>query len=130
MTLKQERLAEAAAPELGEALADHVLAREEAEPGDREHRRYLLNDLNDLLGSACGAGSELHSSMLNDPTQLRGHLMASMDLPAQTLAKALPNRLQKWLDQRPPPNHPARPQWAEEGRFLLDQARMSPSHMA
>jgi len=128
--LKQERLAEAAAPVLGEALAEHVLAREAEEPGDREHRKYIMSDLDDLLQSACPQGVSVQSSMLSHPTELRSHLMGSMDLPAQTLAKALPNRLQKWLDQRPPPNHPARPQWAEEGRFLLDQARMSPSHMA
>jgi len=88
-----------------------------------------MADINDLLMSACPAGSEIHSGMLDDPPGLHGHLEASMDLPAQTLAKALPNRLTAWLKTEPPPKHPERPDWVQYGRFLLDQARLSGSDM-
>jgi len=122
-------LAVVAAPKLGEALAEHVLVREADDPGDKEHRKHILADINDLLMSACPAGSEIHLSMLDDPDRLHGHLEASMDLPAQTLAKALPNRLTAWLKAEPPPSHPERPGWVQHGRFLLDQARLSGSDM-
>jgi len=129
MNSTQSKLADQAAPVLGEALAEHMSAREAQDPNDPEHRKYLMRDLNGLLRSACPAGSEIQSSMLGNPTQLRSHLRNSMDLPAQTLAKALPNRLTTWLKAEPKPGHPDRPAWVEQGRFLLDQARLTPSDM-
>lgn len=128
--IKKSGLAEVAGPKLGEALAEHALAREAEDPNDPEMRRYLLHDLNDLLNAACPAGTYLQSSQFNHPTQLRAYLEASMELPAQTLAEALPNRLTTWLKTEPPANHPDRAQWVEQGRFLLDQARLKTSDMA
>jgi hypothetical protein len=105
-------------------------SRQADEPGDEEHRRYILVDINDLLMSAAQPGSEIESSMLGHPDRLQSHLEASLELPAQTLAKALPKRLTEWLKAEPPPKHPERSSWAQEGRWLLDQARLSQSGMA
>lgn len=123
---------------LADALAEHVQARLAADPLDREQQRYLLNDLNGLLQSA-GPGAELQPRHLAHPTLLRPHLRASLEIPAQVLAKELPNRLRAWLDSEPKPDRPghgqaesaeARAQWAEQGRWLLDQARLNPSNLS
>ena len=129
MNATTSKLAEQAALKLGEALAEHALAREAENPGDPEHRKYLLRNLNGLLQATCPPGAELQASQFNHPTQLRNHLEASMELPAQVLAKALPNRLKAWLAAEPHPTNPARPAWVEQGRFLLDQARLKPSDL-
>jgi hypothetical protein len=114
---------------LGDALTEQTLAREAQEPGDRELRRFLLNDLNGLLSSA-GPGAEVQPSLLARPTQLRSHLRASLEIPAQVLARELPTRLSQWLAEEPQPQHPDRPQWVEQGRWLLDQARLNPSNLS
>ncbi len=128
MTKEQEALASRAAPKLGQALAEHTLGREAQEPGDPEHRKYILKDVNNLL-LAAGPGAELRPSQLSHPSQVQNQLKASMESPAQVLAKELPNRLGQWLDQEPPPDHPNRPQWAEQGRNLLNQVRGSSSNL-
>ena len=134
----ESTLAEQAQEKLGDALAEHVWAREQAEPRDKENRRYLLNDLNGLL-SAAGPGAELQPSLLNDPRRLQSHLRASLEIPAQVLARELPNRLKAWLAEEPKPVHPehgpaesvaARALWAEKGRWLLDQARTNQSNLS
>lgn len=96
----------------------------------KEHREYIPVGINDLLVSATQPGSEIDASMLGQPDRLQSHLESSLELPAQTLAKALPDRLSAWLKAEPPPKHPDRPSWVQEGCFLLDQARLSPSHLA
>jgi len=114
---------------LADALSEHVLAREAQEPNDPELRRYLLHDVNDLLAAA-GPGAEIQPRLLSHPTQLRDHLRASLEIPAQVLAKELPGKLDKWLAAEPNPDHPERPQWAEQGRWLLDQARLNQSNLS
>lgn len=119
-------LAEQAQDRLGEALAELVLAQEAENPGDRESRRYLLHDMNSLLQRVgAGPGSELQSPMLARPNDLSPHLRASLEIPAQALAKELPNRLRQWLKEEPKPNSPDRPGWAEHGRWLLEQVSHS-----
>ena len=124
MDATTEALWDRAQPVLGQALAEHILAREGEDPDDREHRKYILYDINAVLLSA-GPGAEVWPSMLSDPDRLASHLRASMGIPAQVLAKELPKRLTTWLDQEPPRTRPDRVEWVEEGRFLLDQANLS-----
>jgi len=123
--VKRHGLAEAALPKLADALAEHIMSREAEEPEDGEHRRYILADINNLLKMA-GPGAELEQHFLGDPNQLRSHLRASMEFPAQMLAMSFPNRLQTWLRAEPMPKHPDRIHWAEEGRYLLDKVSLNP----
>ena len=128
-------LAQLAQPKLADALAEHIMNRQADSPQDSESRKYLLHDLNGLLSTA-GPGAELSPKHLANPTLLRAHLQSSLEIPAQVLAKELPNRLGTWLKQEPPANpanpvaQSARAAWAEGGRTLLDQARLNPSSMA
>lgn len=115
-------LVDQAQEQLGEALAELVLAQEAENPGDRESRRYLLHDTNALLGRiGAGTGAEILSPLLSQPDRLRSHLRASLETPARALAKELPSRLRQWLREAPPQAHPERPAWAEQGRWLLEQ---------
>ena len=123
--IKKHGIVDVAGPKLGEALAEHISSREAEAPGDVENRGYILRDINDLLYATCPAGTNLQSHQLDDPEQLHGYLEASLELPAQILAKDLPNRLTKWLKAEPPPKHADRQRWVEEGVNLLDQARLS-----
>jgi hypothetical protein len=120
-----QSLAEQAQPKLGEALAALALAQEAENPRDPESRRYLLHDLNDLLVRAVGPGAEVFSNQLNDPDQLTRHLRASLEIPAMELARALPNRLTTWMREEPQANSPNRLEWAEKGRWLLEQVTKS-----
>ena len=117
---------------LAQALAEHVQARlsEQDQPLDRESLRYLLHDLNGLLGSF-GPGAEIGPRHLRQAqTLLLPHLRSALEIPAQLLARELPNRLAAWLKAEPKPDSPERPQWAEQGRWLLDQARTNQSNLA
>jgi hypothetical protein len=116
---------------LAEALAEHVQARlPQDQPPDREDLRYLLHDLNSLLGAA-GPGATLQPRHLRQAqTLLLPHLRSALEIPAQVLAKELPNRLRTWLKEEPSPDHPERQQWAEQGRWLLDQARTTQSSLS
>lgn len=120
---------EVAQDKLADALTEHIQARLQADPLDREQARYLLSDLNGLLGAA-GPGASLQLRQLRDQTLLRPHLRSALEIPAQVLARELPGRLSQWLKAEPNPASPERPQWAEHGRWLLDQARLSPSNLA
>lgn len=125
-------LPDQAQDKLAEALAEHVQARlsEQDQPLDRESLRYLLSDLNGLLGSF-GPGAEIQARHLRQaPTLLLPHLRSALETPAQVLARELPNRLSQWLKAEPKEQSPERPQWAERGRWLLDQARLSPSNLS
>jgi hypothetical protein len=119
-------LVELAAEKLGEALAEAVVAQEAEDPGDREHRRYVLKDLNSLLGSA-GPGAEVQPYLLGRPEELRRHLQACLETPARVLARELPKRLAGWLKEEPAAGAEARPEWAAKGRWLLEQARLDQS---
>ena len=113
---------EVAAEKLGEALAEVFLAKEAQEPNDREHRKYLLHDLNGLLAAA-GPGAEVvDPSLLSDPPRFRRHLQASLLIPAQVLARELPNRLARWLAQEPEPGREWH-QWAVDGLWLVEQSQ-------
>ncbi len=123
--IKASSLAEAARPRLAAALAEHILNRLGGEANDSEMQRYVLHDINALLLTA-GPGSEVEHRHLISPDQLRSHLRASLEIPAQVLGKELPERLTAWLKAEPSPNHPDRRAWAETGRMLLDLARLNP----
>ena len=118
-----------AAEKLADALAELTWAKEAAEPRDPENRRLILHDLNHLLAAA-GPGAEVRPSLLSRPTQLQSHLRSALEVPAQVLARELPGRLGQWLKEEPKREHPDRGAWAAQGRWLLDQARLSPSPMA
>jgi hypothetical protein len=115
----QDRVEEA----LGTALAEHIL-NQLPNPQDKEARRYVLKDINGLLLTA-GPGAEVEPMHLQRPTLLQSHLEASMQIPAQTPIRHLPNRLEEWMKSRPSPNSPERAAWAEKGRWLLDQSRLN-----
>jgi hypothetical protein len=117
----QSNLAEQAAPLLGEALADLVQQELAQGQGDREHQRYVLADLNNLLLHTAGSAAELFQNQLSDPNRLRSHLRASLEIPAQALAKALPSRLSRWVQAQSRNPNQDRQAWALEGRFLLEQ---------
>lgn len=119
-TLNQEQLEE----KLGQALAEHVQQRLQNEAADAEMQKYLMKDINSLLLTA-GPGAEISRKHLLSPTLLQSHLKASMQLPAQVLARELPKRAAAWLAAEPNHRSPERPQWADEGRWLLDQARLN-----
>jgi hypothetical protein len=118
-TLNQDVLED----KLATALQEHILNRL-PDPNDKEARRYVLRDVNSLLLTA-GPGAEVEPEYLKRPIVLLSHLRASMQIPAQVLAKELPNRTAKWMAQEPDKKSPERPQWAEAGRMLLDQARLN-----
>lgn len=123
--MNTETLAEQAQDRLAEALAEHVRARleEQDQPLDRESLRYLLNDLNSLLATA-GPGAYLQPRHLRQhQTLLLPHLRGCLEIPAQVLARELPQRLRQWVKAEPRAGSPERPQWAERGRWLLEQAR-------
>ena len=121
MSAKRERLAAQAAPVLGEALADLLLAEDAEGEQDPEVRRFLIREYNHLLSHVAGDGALLMRHQLNDPDQLRAFLRNSMEVPAQTLAKALPRYLKKWLKAEPSEQSEDRLGWASEGRLLLEQ---------
>ena len=120
---------ELAQEKLADALAEHIQHRQAQEQPDQESRKLLLHDLNGLLQSA-GPGAELQPHLLKSPTRLRNHLRASLEIPAQVLARELPQRLNQWLAAEPKADSPERPPWVEQGRWLLDQARLNPSNLA
>jgi hypothetical protein len=97
MDATTEALWDRAQLKLGEVLAEHIAARDTEDPDDREYRKLILHDINDLLMSA-EPGAELWPSMLSNPRSLADHLRASMETPARALAKVLPKRLATWLD--------------------------------
>jgi hypothetical protein len=119
-------LVEQAAEKLGQALAEATAAQVAEDPGDREHQRYLLRDLNSLLGSA-GPGAEVQSYLLNRPEELRQHLQACLEIPARVLARELPKRLAGWLKEEPAAEAESRAEWVAKGRWLLEQARLDQS---
>src|SRR5262245_19335511 len=119
----EERLADL----LGEALAEEAQEQYLKDPESREARRLLLWDLNNLLSKlGAGAGSDVQSHFLGNPARLHSHLTSSLEKPVQVLVRAIPNRLNQWVNQRPPVDSPERPAWRAQGRFLLEQGRLYP----
>ena len=126
LNVKQPSLTDQLEDKLGTALAEHIMARLGDEVDDPEMQRYVLHDINSLMLTA-GPGTEIDRRHLKSVSLLESHLIASMQIPAQVLMKELPNRTAAWLAAEPERQSPERPQWAEEGRHLLDQARLNPS---
>jgi hypothetical protein len=109
---------------LGTALVEHILNRLGDEADDPEMQEHVLHDINSLLLTA-GPGAEVERRHLKSASLLESHLRASMQIPAQTLMRELPKRTAAWLASEPHWKSPERPRWAEEGRHLLDQARLN-----